>query len=153
MTVTELPRQSRPATPQMSEVALLSELEQVVEANLNRHFSVAKEWFPHEYVPWSEGENFDGVLGGTAWSPEQSKLPEIIEDGETGFVCGPDDVEGMAARGVALLTDASVRSRITQAAVGRVRTQYCEGVIVPQYEAYYSEVLAREINARSKISD
>ena len=32
-------------------------------------------------------------------------LPEIIEDGVTGFVCAPDDVEGMAERGVALLTD------------------------------------------------
>ena len=77
MTVTELPRQTRPTRSPMSETALLTELEQVVEANLNRHFSVAKEWFPHEYVPWSEGQNFDGVLGGTPWSPEQSKLPEI----------------------------------------------------------------------------
>jgi acyl-[acyl-carrier-protein] desaturase len=77
VTVTELPRQTRPTRSTMSETALLTELEQVVEANLNRHYSVAKEWFPHEYVPWSEGQNFDGVLGGTAWSPEQSKLPEI----------------------------------------------------------------------------
>jgi acyl-[acyl-carrier-protein] desaturase len=58
-------------------LALLRELEPTVETNLNRHLSTAKEWFPHEYVPWSQGSDFDGVLGGQAWSPEQSKLPEI----------------------------------------------------------------------------
>jgi acyl-[acyl-carrier-protein] desaturase len=58
-------------------LALLRELEPTVEANVNRHMSTAKEWFPHEYVPWSEGRDFDGLLGGEAWSPDQSKLPEI----------------------------------------------------------------------------
>jgi acyl-[acyl-carrier protein] desaturase len=38
---------------------------------------VAKEWFPHEYVPWSEGRNFAGVLGGEPWSLEQSRIPGI----------------------------------------------------------------------------
>ncbi len=56
---------------------LLCELEQVVETNLNRHLSTAKEWFPHEYVPWSEGTDFDGPLGGQAWAPDQSRLPEV----------------------------------------------------------------------------
>ncbi|WP_433604176.1 acyl-ACP desaturase [Dactylosporangium sp. CA-139114] len=58
-------------------LVLLRELEPVVEANLNRHLATAKEWFPHEYVPWSEGSNFDGVLGGEAWEPGQSKLSEV----------------------------------------------------------------------------
>ena len=78
MTVTDLPRQGARPTNAMPETALLSELEQVVEENLNRHLSCAKEWFPHEYVPWSEGENFDGILpGGKPWSPDQSRIPEI----------------------------------------------------------------------------
>ncbi|QSB14017.1 acyl-ACP desaturase [Natronosporangium hydrolyticum] len=58
-------------------IALLHELEPVVETNLNRHLSTAKEWFPHEYVPWSQGTDFDGVLGGQAWDPSQSTLPEV----------------------------------------------------------------------------
>jgi acyl-[acyl-carrier-protein] desaturase len=57
---------------------LLSELEQVVETNLNRHLATAKEWFPHEYVPWSEGTDYDGPLGGQAWAPEQSRLSEVV---------------------------------------------------------------------------
>ena len=70
-------------------------------------------------------------------------LPEIIEDGVTGFVCPPDAIDQMAERGVTLLTDATLRSRITRTAIERVRTDYCEGVIVPQYEAFYREVLAQ----------
>ncbi|GAA2384589.1 acyl-ACP desaturase [Dactylosporangium salmoneum] len=58
-------------------LVLLRELEPVVEENLNRHLATAREWFPHEYVPWSEGRDFDGVLGGTAWEPGQSKLSEV----------------------------------------------------------------------------
>jgi acyl-[acyl-carrier-protein] desaturase len=60
-----------------SQTDLLIQLEPVVEANLNRHLSQAGEWFPHEYVPWSEGRDFDGVLGGEAWEPGQSKLSEV----------------------------------------------------------------------------
>ena len=60
-----------------STTQLLLELEPVVEANLNRHLANAKEWFPHEYVPWSQGTDFDGILGGEAWAPEQSKLSDV----------------------------------------------------------------------------
>ncbi|MEV5831692.1 acyl-ACP desaturase [Spirillospora sp. NPDC052242] len=55
---------------------LLLELEQVVEKELDRHLSMAKEWFPHQYVPWSEGRDYDGPLGGEEWSLEQSKLSQ-----------------------------------------------------------------------------
>jgi len=61
----------------MSQTQLLLELEPVVEANLNRHLSMAKEWFPHEYVPWSQGRDFDGPLGGEAWAVEQSQMSDV----------------------------------------------------------------------------
>jgi acyl-[acyl-carrier-protein] desaturase len=70
------PQAGTPSFPAMTQTALLYELEPVVEANLNRHLSTAKEWFPHSYVPWSDGENFDGPLGGRAWEVGQSKLDE-----------------------------------------------------------------------------
>jgi acyl-[acyl-carrier protein] desaturase len=56
---------------------LLQELEPVVERELNRHIPVAKEWFPHEYVPWSEGRTFDGALGGDPWLPEDSAISDV----------------------------------------------------------------------------
>src|SRR3954464_7324840 len=55
---------------------LLAELEPTVAANLDRHLAAAKEWMPHEYVPWSLGRDF-ADLGGEAWSVEQSALSPI----------------------------------------------------------------------------
>lgn len=55
---------------------LLLDLESTAEENLNRHLDVAKEWMPHEYVPWSQGRDF-ADLGGEAWSPEQSTVSPI----------------------------------------------------------------------------
>ena len=69
-------------------------------------------------------------------------LPEIIEDGVTGFVRPPDDVEGMAECGVRLLTDPALRADISSNAASLVRTTYCTERIVPLYEAAYQRVLA-----------
>ncbi|MGZ4595626.1 MAG: acyl-ACP desaturase [Actinomycetes bacterium] len=66
-----------PTADRLTQTDLLRELEPVVEENLERHFKVAKEWFPHEYVPWSEGRDFDGVLDGEAWSVEQSQMSDV----------------------------------------------------------------------------
>lgn len=55
---------------------LLVDLEPVVEQELNRHLSTAKEWFPHEYIPWDEGVNFDGPLGGKEWTPQERRFSE-----------------------------------------------------------------------------
>jgi N-acetyl-alpha-D-glucosaminyl L-malate synthase BshA len=68
-------------------------------------------------------------------------LPEVIEDGRTGFLCGKDDVEGMAERGRALLGDAALREAITAAAAATVSSRYCTDAIVPLYEAVYEQVL------------
>ncbi len=55
---------------------LLTELEPVVEDNLNRHLATAKPWNPHDYVPWSRGRDF-AFLGGQDWTPEDSRLDEV----------------------------------------------------------------------------
>ncbi|HEX2074145.1 MAG TPA: acyl-ACP desaturase [Geodermatophilus sp.] len=60
------------------QAAMLIELEPVVAHNLDRHLSLAKEWHPHDYVPWDEGRNF-AFLGGEDWSPEQSRLDETAK--------------------------------------------------------------------------
>jgi glycosyltransferase involved in cell wall biosynthesis len=68
-------------------------------------------------------------------------LPEIIDDGTTGYLCAPDDLDGMAARGIAVLADAELRARIGSAAAGQVRARFCVELIVPQYEQCYRDVL------------
>jgi len=61
----------------LDQTKLLIELEPVVAANLDRHLSLAKEWFPHEYVPWSDGRTFDGLLGGEPWLETDSPMPDV----------------------------------------------------------------------------
>ncbi|HYO39149.1 MAG TPA: acyl-ACP desaturase [Nocardioidaceae bacterium] len=61
----------------LTQTQMLLELEPVVEANLNRHLTMAKDWFPHEYVPWSDGRNFDGPLNGEAWRVEDSQVSDV----------------------------------------------------------------------------
>jgi N-acetyl-alpha-D-glucosaminyl L-malate synthase BshA len=68
-------------------------------------------------------------------------LPEVIEDGQTGFLCDPVDLDAMADRGVLLLQDAALHERIRHAAAISVRTKFCADVIVPQYEDYYQSKL------------
>src|ERR671926_1432628 len=63
-------------TPAQS--AVLVELEPVVAQNLDRHLGLAKEWHPHDYIPWSQGRDF-AFLGGEDWAPEQSRLDETAK--------------------------------------------------------------------------
>ena len=55
---------------------LLVELEPVVVGEIDRHVTQARDWYPHEYVPWSEGRTFAGVLDGQAWEPSEQKFSE-----------------------------------------------------------------------------
>ncbi|HVE98131.1 MAG TPA: acyl-ACP desaturase, partial [Mycobacteriales bacterium] len=59
----------------VTDLDLLIELEPVVAANVDRHLSVAKEWMPHEYVPWQLGRDFND----DPWSPEQSRLDRVTQ--------------------------------------------------------------------------
>jgi len=58
------------------DIRLLAELEPTVVAELDRHLAAAKEWMPHEFVPWSQGSDF-AELGGEPWSVAQSDLSPI----------------------------------------------------------------------------
>jgi N-acetyl-alpha-D-glucosaminyl L-malate synthase BshA len=69
-------------------------------------------------------------------------LPEVIEDGVSGFLHPVGDVEAMSASGIALLTDAALHRRVGEAAVRVVRERFCAERIVPMYEAHYRRVLA-----------
>ncbi|GAA3984557.1 acyl-ACP desaturase [Actinomadura viridis] len=62
--------------PETLQTKLMLDLEPVVAKELDRHLSMAKEWFPHQYVPWSQGRDFDGPMGGDGWTPEDSTLGE-----------------------------------------------------------------------------
>ncbi|GAB11450.1 acyl-[acyl-carrier-protein] desaturase DesA1 [Gordonia araii NBRC 100433] len=63
---------------ELTQVELLQELEPVAESNLNRHLSQARDWHPHDYVPWDDGRNF-AAMGGEDWGPEQSQLSDVAK--------------------------------------------------------------------------
>ena len=71
-------------------------------------------------------------------------LPEVIEDGKTGFLHELDDIEGMAASAVRLLSDPALHRRVARDALRVVHQRFCAEEIVPRYEAFYQEVLARD---------
>lgn len=60
--------------------AILAELEPVVARELDRHLSASREWFPHQYVPWSVARDFDGPLAGEEWEVGQSALSPAVRD-------------------------------------------------------------------------
>jgi acyl-[acyl-carrier-protein] desaturase len=60
--------------------ALIAELEPKAEELLNRHEKVAKEWFPHEYVPWSLGRDYPAFFdGGDDWTPDQPRVTGVAQ--------------------------------------------------------------------------
>jgi N-acetyl-alpha-D-glucosaminyl L-malate synthase BshA len=70
-------------------------------------------------------------------------LPEVIEDGVTGFLHPPDDLDGMAASVTRLVNDDALRRRVAVAARQSATSRFCDWRIIPDYESYYEEILAR----------
>ncbi len=57
---------------------IVADVGDVVEENLNRHIASAKDWHPHDYIPWSRGRDF-AFLGGEDWTPEDSQLDPVAK--------------------------------------------------------------------------
>ena len=70
-------------------------------------------------------------------------LPEVIEDGVSGFLHPPSDVAGMAGSIRRLLTEQDLHARMARSAAESARSRFCDDLIIPMYEAYYEEILAR----------
>jgi N-acetyl-alpha-D-glucosaminyl L-malate synthase BshA len=71
-------------------------------------------------------------------------LPEVIEDGISGFLHPPDDIEAMARSAVDLLADPARREQVARAACQRVRVHFCAERVVPMYEDCYRGLLSTQ---------
>src|SRR5688572_25162187 len=60
---------------QSDDVALLDELTPEAERLMERHLTTSKEWFPHEFVPWSLGRDF---IEGEEWVADDAKMPPAV---------------------------------------------------------------------------
>jgi N-acetyl-alpha-D-glucosaminyl L-malate synthase BshA len=68
-------------------------------------------------------------------------LPEVIEDGVSGFLHPPDAVDAMARSAIDLLSDPARHERMAKAACKRVRVHFCAERVVPMYEACYRRLV------------
>ena len=61
----------------MDQRKLLKEIEPVAGDLLNRHLGVAKEWFPHEMVPYSRGKDF---VPGSQWDKNDADFGSVSNE-------------------------------------------------------------------------
>ena len=57
------------------ESALLRELEPAAGRLYDRHDAIAEEWFPHDYIPYRLGRDFDKE----PWTPDQPRLTGVAQ--------------------------------------------------------------------------
>ncbi len=69
-------------------------------------------------------------------------LPEVVTDGETGFLSEVGDVEKMSADAVRLLVDEEFRREMGRRARESAISRYSTDLVIPQYINFYERVLA-----------
>jgi N-acetyl-alpha-D-glucosaminyl L-malate synthase BshA len=69
-------------------------------------------------------------------------LPEVVDDGETGFLSAVGDVDKMADDAVRLLTDKQLSRETGKRARESAISRYSTDKIIPQYIEFYERVLA-----------
>ena len=64
-------------------------------------------------------------------------LPEVVRNGETGYLCKVGDVDTMAARALELLTDRNKWKAMSDLGAADARARFSQDEIVTQYEQMY----------------
>ena len=73
-------------------------------------------------------------------------IPEVLTDGVDGFLCAVGDIEAMASRAYEIIADPALRERFVKAGRHTAESRFSTDTIIPQYEAFYEELLARDRN-------
>ncbi len=73
-------------------------------------------------------------------------IPEVVVDGESGFLSCPGDVEKMSKDAVSLLSDPELYRKISQGAQKRALENFSVAKILPKYVEVYKRAI-REINS------
>jgi N-acetyl-alpha-D-glucosaminyl L-malate synthase BshA len=68
-------------------------------------------------------------------------IPEVIINGETGYICELGDVEMVAEKAIRLLKDPVLHKRFSEAALKRANTAFHSDTITAEYEAIYMQTL------------
>jgi glycosyltransferase involved in cell wall biosynthesis len=70
-----------------------------------------------------------------------SSMPEIVEDGRTGYLIPPGDANALAERALALLQDRSLRERMGQAGRGRVAEHFSHEKMIDRLEELFERMV------------
>ena len=71
-------------------------------------------------------------------------VPELITDGENGYLEAVGDIAAQSARVAALLTDEDLHYRMRKAGRWDAGERFCTEKIIPLYERYYEDVVGRQ---------
>ncbi|HDX9576704.1 TPA: N-acetyl-alpha-D-glucosaminyl L-malate synthase BshA [Bacillus pseudomycoides] len=95
----------------------------------------------------SEKESFGLVLleamacGVPCIGTRTGGIPEVIQHGETGYICEVGDTEGVAEQAVQLLQDDTLHAKMAERSIEVAYEQFGSEMIVSQYEAIYYDIL------------
>jgi len=70
-------------------------------------------------------------------------IPEVVEDGETGFLSEVGNVEKMASDAARLLADTELRHQMGRRARESAISRYRTDIVIPRYIEFYERVLAK----------
>ncbi len=76
-------------------------------------------------------------------------IPELVKDGETGYLSPVGDTDKMARDAIRLLSDGDLYQRIVEACLSRARNAFCNNRITADYEDIYYRVLGRTAPERN----
>lgn len=70
-------------------------------------------------------------------------MPEVVRDGETGFLCGVGDIRAMAEAGLAILSDKGKWQAMSERGAADARARFSLDAIVSKYEHLYMTSLTK----------
>ncbi|KAF0825972.1 N-acetyl-alpha-D-glucosaminyl L-malate synthase BshA [Cytobacillus firmus] len=70
-------------------------------------------------------------------------IPEVIRDGETGYICILGDITDISRKAIKLLTDEKLLDRFSSQSISLAKDRFSAGRIVTQYEEFYYELLEK----------
>lgn len=69
-------------------------------------------------------------------------IPEVVIDGETGYLSAPGDVDSMAKNALKLLTDPELYQKMCEAGRKRTRDHFSVSTILSQYVNFYKKFIS-----------
>jgi glycosyltransferase involved in cell wall biosynthesis len=108
-------------------------------------FGIAPSLVPETFG----GVVIEAMLAGRAIIASSLGGPmDTVEDGRTGLLVAPGDVDGLKRSMQTLIDDPSLRDRMGLLARERVERFFSTDAVVPQYEAFYANVVAASQDGR-----